>query len=580
MVSVIVNVADYLANLGLEAGKKHLCNKVNEKKLHNSLRKFIECHRKYNDLCSFAEEIDFQGLVEYINNQLLDDVEKRIFSPSSKERQRARQNIVDCAVAFSKANTSEARLRVSRIISSSIDIIKCFYKKGIDKSSWLIASEIVDAMTGEINDSEQRIIQQMDVQQDALLNKIDAVHQALDSQLSPETFLNLAKQGNISGIEDRLKIIMTSINLGHPLAPDYGFDFQMKSRPLTAEAILKYPPKFECCGVMRMGKEIVHKLTPELFDYADRHQLNITLEVTEAKKLLGDIEDPSQKEAEELVGHTIIRKPREFPPAFPCSIKINGETVYKYVLLRTEEILDDGTYVVSNKEQQNCCIRIKVTFNYMDPSKKINYSMRIHKKTSNKEYLKFIKTMKAASEGNEITIYALEIEEVLMNGYTNPFKYESGFTNADEEIDFLSRVCDIEEYCQKQILIPEKIAEQEYSQVLYLSELIRGGENEFTWSSQTFQGSVTQDFRKAITETDNNFHELCFVGSSTTHLFNVDIEIPIMRKFKQAKIKDLDRFKRKLEFTDDNETISFTYFAGNDNIFVDKMLPADYQERQ
>lgn len=295
---------------------------------------------------------------------------------------------------------------------------------------------------------------------------------------------------------------------------------------------------------------------------------------------MGDIEDPSQKEAEQLVGHTIIRKPKKFPPAFPCSIKINGETVYEYILLRTEEILDDGTYVVSNKEQQNCCIRIKATFNYTDQSKKINYSMKIHKKISNKEYLKFIKTMKAASDGSEITIYALEIGKVLMAGYTNPFKYESGFTNADEEIDFLSRICDIEEYCQNQITIPEKITEQEYFQVLYLSELIRGGENEFTWLSQTFQGSVTQPFRKEITETDNNFHELCFVGPSTTHLFNVDIEITIMRIFKEAKIKELDKFKKKLEFTDDNETISITYIAGNDNIFVDKMLPKDYQEIQ
>ena len=175
MVSVIVNVADYLTNLGLEAGKKHLCDKVNEKKLHNSLRKYIERHRKYNDLCSFAEEIDFQGLVKYINNQLLDDVEKRIFNPSVEERKIARQNIVDCAVAFSKANTTEARLRVGRLISTSIDIIKDFYKKGIDKQYWLIASEIVDAVASEVNNSEQRIIQQMDVKQDILLNKIDAV---------------------------------------------------------------------------------------------------------------------------------------------------------------------------------------------------------------------------------------------------------------------------------------------------------------------------------------------------------------------------------------------------------------------
>ena len=37
---------------------------------------------------------------------------------------------------------------------------------------------------------------------------------------------------------------------------------------------------------------------------------------------LGELKDPNQKDAERLVGSTVIATPPKFPPAFPCSIKI------------------------------------------------------------------------------------------------------------------------------------------------------------------------------------------------------------------------------------------------------------------
>lgn len=572
------HVAEYLADLGLDVGKKHINRKLDERKLHKSLMKYIEQHRRYNEMCSLAEEIDFQGLMKYIDEKLLDDVVERVFSPTTEQRTRARESIIDRAIAFSKANTDEARRRVSRLIAPAIDIIRKFYEDDIDIKDWIIAEMIVEEVAKGVHESERNLSQQIDSQRDILVSKMDTIQHTLDSQLSPETFLNLAKQGNFSGIEDRLSLIATAISKGHPLAPDYGFDLQLKSQPLTPEAYLKYPPKFACRGIVKMGGEIIHEITTKTLDYADRHQLKITLEITDAKKLLGEVEDPSQTEAKQLIGKTIIRKPKEFPPAFPCNIQMNGEIVYDYVMLRTEEILDDGTYIVSNKEQQNCSIRIKLTFNLDDRSQKINYSVSTQGKVSNSEYLRFIKLIKAASERGDLVIYVLNLGTVLMGGYTDPFEYKSGFENIDEEIDFFSRICDIEKYCGKAIAIPEEITEREYSQIRYLSELIRGGENEFTWSSQTFQGIVTQGFRSKITQMGDDFYELAFIGSSSAQLYGVDIEIPIIRVFREAKIKDFDRFKKKLEYTDDNETIAIVYIAGEDNTIVDKMKPDNQKE--
>lgn len=73
-------VGDYIAGLGLDAAKQHMESKIDEHKLKYALKEYIESERKYNDLCTMAEECDFQGIVEYITQELLADVENR-FSP-------------------------------------------------------------------------------------------------------------------------------------------------------------------------------------------------------------------------------------------------------------------------------------------------------------------------------------------------------------------------------------------------------------------------------------------------------------------------------------------------------------------
>ena len=77
--------------------------------------------------------------------------------------------------------------------------------------------------------------------------------------------------------------------------------------------------------------------------HAYRHQLKLVMSIDEAVKLLGNRPDPIQTEAKQYIGKEIIAIPPEFPEAFPCSIKVGEKTYFDYILLRTEEILDDGT---------------------------------------------------------------------------------------------------------------------------------------------------------------------------------------------------------------------------------------------
>lgn len=54
-----------------------------------------------------------------------------------------------------------------------------------------------------------------------------------------------------------------------------------------------------------------------------------------------------------MTGTHVVLKPPTFPPAFPCSVLIDGELIIAYLLLRIKKIEDDGTIIITNEEQKN-----------------------------------------------------------------------------------------------------------------------------------------------------------------------------------------------------------------------------------
>ncbi len=69
-----------------------------------------------------------------------------------------------------------------------------------------------------------------------------------------------------------------------------------------------------------------------------------------------------------------------FHRLFPCSIKVGGKTYFEYVLLRTKEILDDGTYIVTNDEQRNA--KVNFEFRFKTEGERI-FSFTSHAKNMN-----------------------------------------------------------------------------------------------------------------------------------------------------------------------------------------------------
>ena len=65
-------IEDYIAELGLDAAKKHIGDKIDDRKLKTALNEYIISERRYNKVCTMNKECDFQGLVDFITRNMID----------------------------------------------------------------------------------------------------------------------------------------------------------------------------------------------------------------------------------------------------------------------------------------------------------------------------------------------------------------------------------------------------------------------------------------------------------------------------------------------------------------------------
>ena len=141
----------------------------------------------------------------------------------------------------------------------------------------------------------------------------------------------------------------------------------------------------------------------------------------------------------------------------------------------------------------------------------------------------------------------------------------------------LERICQIERYFNERLLIPEWIYDTDIFGVYYLSELIQGRNIEAQWEEHYFNVIVNASSRDKLLRIDNKELSLSFIGNVTITLFKKQYHIKIIRLLKSALPKDVERFRKKVEYADDGETVKLVYVAGSTNDFVDKIAPEDME---
>ena len=519
-------------------------------------------------MCTYAEEIDFQGLIEYIKGDFIESACARVFDLNATKRKQARERIASEAQIFCKANTEEAKNRVSTCINICLDIIKKFYKSHFTTKDYIMAGMIVDTVVEEVQHSTDMLAEKIQKATEIASSKQGALY-SIDKAVA------LAENGKIDEIGNGFKKVLNCISTEHPYYPDFGYDYiggRILSKPLTEEAKVKYPPKFSFTGAIRFGNQYYNDPNGNPLDYSYRHQIPITLEVSKALKLLGERLDPKQTEAEEFIGCTITANPPEFPPAIPCAIKAGERAFFEYVLLRTQEIEDDGTYVINNREQDGSYyFEVK-----LNPHKPVNLDFNVQMRhANNKEKLNFLYFIRDLTTGKEMHIYILSRGEDLVAGCMNEIDSMKGSPSLGEEIDLLERVCVIEDYFQVSLEVGSKITQSEYDMVIWVSDLIRNDELLKTWDMMTFTGILDQDFREELTSMGEKSCKFSYIGTAYVELFGAEFELHYMRTFKSAQIVDYEKVIKKLEVLDDGEEIKITFRSGEDKGMIDTLKIPD-----
>ena len=545
---------EYITEIGFDAIKDKIIDQKDALVVRNIIKDYLQRQEKMNFNCTKEEEVDFEGLANYIRCDLITDVQKRFWG-NSKERGEAYRNVIAKAARYAKEETRISERRAKHIVSQAMNILADFYRKRINRDLLFIASEIedtiIEATASQQNDTKGVLSKEFDCLTNAVEN---------NSLLSVDKNLALIESGQINEVEKGISSFMNAISSKHDLFPHYGFRMGTKNKllsfPLTEDATVLFPPRFDIeVSSVLLGDKKISTIDENLFKQSFMHQIPIYLDVVSAKKYLGDFLDPIQREANEMVGKHMTMKPPEFPEAFPCKVIIGDDVIVDYLLLRTKELRDDGAIVVTNDEQKD--FNFGITLIFFPEFQKLEFTVSPSNPT-NMESLVYRKFMKRALSGEKVNLKVLSNNENLVEGTLDNGLFEA----LEEEIVFLEKIVEIEKYFNVQINIPDEITIDDHKIINFLCDLLHGSYTGH-WDCFEFKFNVTDEIKKRISElTEDNYFLECSCEMEIL-LFDHIFHLPILRQIKSAKVKDLERLKAKAEVLDIDDEIKISYISAD-----------------
>lgn len=533
--------------------------KLNNKALHQSIDNAIANYQERFEKMDLDNEFDLQGLLNYISSDMMTEVDTYLYATKNKQRNRAYTTIINKGIGYSSAKTPEAKSNVRNLLIILLTIIKEFKTKLIDNNTSLAVNEAADDIIGEINGTEQR-----------LESKLDA--------LSKEVNL-LSEKSKLNSLDDIKKFMQAKendINKYHALFPEYGFKYangELYSRPLSPDAEKKYPPHFEGTVELFIGKTKLTVLDNKAIDLSYRTQVPIELHINKITKMLGDIKDPVQIEADRLKGEILYIDPDPFPDAFAVSLICEDDIIFDYIKIRTKEILEDGTYIVTNEEDKLAKFNFMLSINIKNQSVNCTIASKTCETTVLLSIAKFIK---CCVLHQKTIIKHLETGTKFLEGYVNVNSNEISLDNIDKEIDLLENLTILENYYKKEIGANKTITERDYQLILYASQLINGGEIVVHWSEFIIPININSTTKEYFAEMKETIPQLAYIGSVSFMLFGEEYKLPISRTIKNITVKNYDKTMSKLNVMDIDDSTKIEFVSSNDDsVFIDRLYSGE-----
>lgn len=568
MSEVVAFIIEQIADIGIAAIGNRIKDKRSFAPARDDLVSYLERQNKLNYFCTLDEEIDFGGLAQYIQSDLSDDMALRLFG-NDNERTQAHRKIIEKAKEYASAHTNLSERRAVKLVSDTMNILRDHYRKGISKNLLFVEGEICDHIDHALEEKTSNIGQMISEATTTIIEGVGV------SQYSLENNLALAQTNQFEKLATNLSMQEKAINATHCLAPYYGFKLEGSNRlvsiPLLKEATEFYPPGFQMnIKNVRVGNKESNKIDDSTFAYSYRHQVPIQFDIISAKKKLGDTLDPIQIEAEKMIGAHAYVYPKEFPHARAYSISVDDELFYDYLLMRTNEILEDGTAIISNTEQHNA--PVSVTFYLNIDRHSFTTNMKVID-DDNKSSLKYRIFLRALSSGGKLRVKDLESNVMLVEGCPNSEKPKDPEI-LDQEIDLLEKLVSIEEFIGEPIHVPDEITVRDHLLIERIYTLVSGEEYSGKWTEFEIGLEYSDESRDKILEMEANRYMFMICQMADFSLFDKTFSLPLKREYFDAIVLDLDKLKEKVRFLDEGDSFKIKIHSDGENgsKYVDKLV--------
>lgn len=149
-------MVDYIVELGLDAIKNELMTANEQKAIKERIKEFIMRQKEINVNCTLEEELNFEGLANYLRSDLLEDVQVLLFG-SSTERIVAQKAVMSKATTYAQAKTKLSCARAQKMTETAINILRSFYRSQMSRTSRFASTEVIDSVNEA---TEQQLIKQ------------------------------------------------------------------------------------------------------------------------------------------------------------------------------------------------------------------------------------------------------------------------------------------------------------------------------------------------------------------------------------------------------------------------------------
>ena len=206
-------IIDIIAGIGLKMVKDKIINQSSSREIQERIRNYLKKQSSLNFYALLEEEIDFEGLSDYIRGNMIEDIKLRCFG-NKRERGLARESLVSKARIYASAKTDISTKRTIKIVTDIADVLYQYYRSKVNRDLLFIANEIEESIQEEHVETRELVISKSEHLENLIRN---------NTVLSLDNSLNQIAVGNINDVENNLGSYMNAIGSKHTLFPNFGF---------------------------------------------------------------------------------------------------------------------------------------------------------------------------------------------------------------------------------------------------------------------------------------------------------------------------------------------------------------------